>query len=86
MKYAVAFTKKAMKAFLRLPKVFQDNIIKKLDVLSDSPHDACNIKKLYGYDGCYRLRVGDYRVLYRIISEKVVIEIINVAHRREAYQ
>ena len=77
MKYKVEFTKKALKAFLRLSESIQDNIVRKIDVLSDDPYSNNNVKKLQGIENCYRLRVGDYRVLYRVLNNKVIIEIIN---------
>lgn len=86
MKYKVEFTKKALKAFLRLSESIQDNIVRKIDVLSDDPYSNNNVKKLQGIENCYRLRVGDYRVLYRVLNNKVIIEIINIAHRKEVYQ
>ena len=87
MKYQIFFTKKALKNFLRLPKALQAPILNKLEFLVDNPfmHNI-NIKKLQGVGATYRLRVGDYRVLYKICIAKLIVEVINVAHRREAYQ
>lgn len=76
-----------MRSFLQLPKIWRDIIIKKLDLLSLAPYASNNnVNKLQGIEDCYRLRVGNYRVLYRVIKQKLIIEIVNVAHRREAYQ
>jgi mRNA interferase RelE/StbE len=36
--------------------------------------------------GGYRLRVGDYRVLYNLLSEKLIVLVVRVAHRKEAYR
>ena len=56
-------------------------------MLIDNPYTSRNdVKKLQGMEDCYRLRVGDYRVLYRILKTKIVIEIINIAHRKEVYR
>jgi mRNA interferase RelE/StbE len=43
------------------------------------------VKKLSGIDA-YRIRVGDYRILYQINSKKKIIEIIAIAHRKDAYR
>ncbi len=87
MKYTVEFSKKALKAFLKLPETIQGNITKKIYLLADDPYaNNNNVKKLQGTENCYRLRVGDYRVLYIILNKKIVIEVINIAHRREAYR
>jgi mRNA interferase RelE/StbE len=47
------------------------------------PHGA---KKLVGADRTYRIRVGDYRIVYEIGDEVLVVLVIRVAHRREAYR
>jgi len=87
MTYQIEFSKKSLKAFLKLPQSMQGNLMKKIQRLADNPYAVNNnIKKLQGEDDCYRLRVGDYRVLYRILTKKLMIEVIHIAHRREAYR
>jgi mRNA interferase RelE/StbE len=58
-----------------------------LTPLGDDPRrpDA-NVKKLAGYADRYRLRVGDYRVIYEIMDEQLVILVLGVGHRREIYR
>jgi len=72
--YKVAFDKDAEKEFLRLEKSAQELISKKLLDLRGGKHK-----------GKYRKRVGDYRIIYLRENELVLITIIRVAHRREAY-
>lgn len=87
MKYKIEFSKKSLKAFLALPKLVQGHILKKIEILTDDPYASRNdVKKLQGMEDCYRLRAGDYRVLYQILKAKIVIEVINIAHRKEAYK
>jgi len=87
MGYKVQFAKHAIKEFLKLPGDIRDTVIKKLQFLVDDPYAInSNIKKLQGVEGCYRLRVGNYRVIYRIISLTLIIEIIKVGHRQEIYK
>lgn len=86
MNYQIEFTKKALKSFVKLPKEIQNTVVNKLNLLSVAPYATNNnVKKLQGDIDCYRLRVGDYRVLYRILNERLIIEVIHIAHRREAY-
>ena len=61
-------------------------ILRALTPLGDDPRrpDA-NVKKLAGYDDRYRLRVGDYRVIYEVAEEQLVILVVGVGHRREIY-
>lgn len=87
MQYRVEFGKKSIKALLKLPKSIQSHITKKIEILATDPYAEHNdVKKLSGELHAYRLRVGDYRVLYRILQGKVIIEIIHIAHRREVYR
>jgi mRNA interferase RelE/StbE len=62
-------------------------ILRALTPLGDDPRrpDA-DIKKLSGYADRYRLRVGDYRVIYEIAGEQLIILVVGVGHRREAYR
>lgn len=61
-------------------------ILHGLSTLGDDPYrpDA-DVRKLTGQTDRYRLRVGDYRVIYRINNGQLIIEVIAVAHRRDAY-
>ena len=87
MEYRVEFSKKSMKALFKLPKIVQSNIIKKIERLATDPYSEYNdVKKLSGELDAYRLRAGDYRVIYRILKDDVIIEIIHVAYRREVYR
>lgn len=54
--------------------------------LEREPRRNNNIKRLTGpWSGCYRYRVGDWRVLYRIVDESHRVQILIIAHRREVY-
>ena len=55
--------------------------------LGDDPRrPGANVKELAGYEDRYRLRVGDYRVIYEIVDEQLVILVVGVGHRREIYR
>ena len=60
-----------------------DRIIKQLISLSDNPRPH-GVKKLHGREG-YRIRVGDYRILYVIDDNEKKVEIVSAAHRKEVY-
>jgi mRNA interferase RelE/StbE len=55
----------------------------KIQSLSEDPHPRGS-KKLE--DNLFRVRVGDYRIIYQVISDRIVIVIIRVRHRREVYR
>jgi len=85
--YKIEFLKEAYEEFKRLDKVAQRIIKEKLDILRENPELLKNnIKPLKGRYSClYRLRVGNYRIVYRIEKDKLLILIVRVGHRREIY-
>ncbi len=52
----------------------------------DPRRPDADIKKLAGYSDRYRLRAGDYRIIYEIADEQLIILVVGVGHRREAYR
>ncbi|AAY62137.1 plasmid stabilization system family protein [Rickettsia felis str. Pedreira] len=78
MQYKLSFSKTALKNLLKISTNKRKAILEKLEQLKLNPYkENNNIKKLIGYDG-YRLRIGDYRVIYRINKGKLEILVINV--------
>jgi len=65
--------------------VYSQNIVKHLVELINNPRpNGC--KKLSGYEDIYRIRVGIYRIVYRIEDDVLYIEVIKIAHRKDVYQ
>ncbi len=67
------------------PKSLRLRIISKIQALAKQPRPAGS-EKLAGAEDSYRIRQGDYRVLYTVDDQAVVIEGVRIAHRREAYR
>ena len=86
MKYAFRWRERAVRQLRAIPQTAALTILRALTPLGDDPRrpDA-DIKKLTGYADRYRLRVGDYRVIYEIADEQLIILAVGVGHRREAY-
>jgi mRNA interferase RelE/StbE len=84
MLYQVLVKRSAEKELDRLPSNVRDRVLKRLLALEDSPRPQ-GIKKLQGEEA-YRLRVGDYRVLYTIDDTAQIVTIYSVGHRREVYR
>ncbi len=85
MKYAVALERAAARFLLRL----KDAKLKKrlddaIEVLSDDPRPP-GCRKLAGTSDRYRIRVGDYRIIYRVDDGKVTVLVLVIGHRREVY-
>jgi mRNA interferase RelE/StbE len=61
-------------------------IIEKIEALQINPHESGNVKALKGVNGYYRLRVADYRVIYELNNNMLVILIIDINHRKDVYR
>lgn len=79
MTHRVGFTPQAEAEFDALDRQLQTRIFRALQRLAAAPFAAANVKALAG--GGYRLRVGDYRVLYRIEADILLILVVKVGHR-----
>lgn len=82
--YEVEFSSRAARAFLKLPREAQQRLAKRIDALSKDPRPI-GCEKLTGLDA-YRVRVGDYRVVYDVDDGARIVTIANVGHRREVYR
>lgn len=87
MKYAFRFTTHAQRQLRAIDRQQALRILTALTSLGDDPHrDDADSKKLTGHDGLYRLRVGNYRVVYEIRDDVLVILVVNVGNRRDVYR
>jgi len=84
VKYQVQIISSAEKEMDKLPVLIHRRISRKILSLEDGPRPT-GAKKLSGREE-YRLRVGDYRVLYTIDDKGHVVTVIVVGHRREVYR
>jgi mRNA interferase RelE/StbE len=80
----IELRKSAVKDLNGLPKKIKDIIHFKISELADFPSVA-NIKKLTNFEPAYRLRVGDYRVLFDVVDNKKIV-VGRVLHRKESYK
>ena len=87
MKYAFRWRERAVRQLQAIPQTAALTILRAMTPLGDDPRrpDA-GVKKLGGYQDRYRLRVGDYRVIYDVIDAELVILVVGVGHRREIYR
>ena len=84
MKFQVILPKSVQKELDRLPDEITNRILARLSALETIPRPA-DVKKLKGRDA-WRIRVGDYRVIYEINDRVSQIIVITVGHRREVYR
>ncbi len=83
--YKVEWKNSAKKELKKLDKQVIPKILQAVENLADNPY-ALGSKKLVGSDSIYRIRVGDYRIVYNIESSVLTIEIIKVGHRGQVYR
>ena len=83
--YQIEIKPSASKELEKLPRQIIPRIVAAIRELARNPYPQ-GVKKLTGFEHTYRIRVGDYRILYNIYEDRLVIEIIRVRHRKEAYR
>jgi mRNA interferase RelE/StbE len=83
--YNVEVSPVAEKQIKALPKKEQEKIIKRVCKLSDDPLPQ-GVKKLKGVNSLYRIRQGDWRIVYTIEDQKLLVLVVKVAHRRDVYR
>jgi mRNA interferase RelE/StbE len=84
-KYYVAFASSAEKELKKLPGQLIARLIPRLEDLASNPRPS-GCKKLRGGDGEWRIRAGDYRVVYTINDAKLLVEVTRIRHRSEVYE
>ncbi len=83
--YVIVISRIAEKQIATFPRHVANSVVAKIDALKDNPRPHGS-KKLEGSDMEYRIRSGDYRIIYRIEDSKLFIEVIRVGHRRDVYK
>ncbi len=83
--YTVQFRPSAAKALGKLDGQVRARILRSITALADDPRPS-GVKALTGEAGLWRIRVGDYRVVYEIEDDELVVLVVRVAHRSTVYQ
>ena len=83
MAYQVTLKKQAIKAFKNVTEPYYSKLKEAIYALSDNPRPKGYIK-LKGRDG-YRIRVAHYRVIYEIFDDLLLVNVIDVGHRKDIY-
>lgn len=85
MPYSIEFRPSAARDLKKLEKATQRRIFAALSQLENNPFPS-GAKKLINEDNVYRIRVGDFRILYQVESGRLLILVLRVGHRREVYR
>jgi mRNA interferase RelE/StbE len=84
MKYEVKLKKSATKQLRKLDKKQAERILIKIYLLADNPYPN-GAEQLTGQKA-FRIRVGDYRVIYEVHNKQLLVQVIRVGHRKEVYK
>ena len=83
--YAVVFARSARKELQNLDLPVAQRILKQIEALVSNPRPS-GVVKLEGASDLWRIRVGEWRVVYRIADRDRLVDVIAVRHRRDAYR
>lgn len=82
--YSITFARSARKELESLSNLLVVRIFSKIEALQIEPRPS-GCKRLQGNSNLWRIRVGDYRIVYSIDDDAEIVDIIRIRHRREVY-
>ena len=85
MSYRIEIKRSAAKALKKIPKANGKRIVEKIDSLAESPPNP-DTTKMKGDNPFHKVRVGDYRIVYEIQEDVLVILVIKIGHRKDIYR
>lgn len=83
--YSVLYDPKALKELSNLDKAVARRVVKAIDRLGTEPRPA-GVRALVGFPGLFRVRVGDYRIVYTVKDAELIVLVLRVAHRSVVYR
>ncbi|MDD3120770.1 MAG: type II toxin-antitoxin system RelE/ParE family toxin [Candidatus Gracilibacteria bacterium] len=86
LQYRVALSKKAFNYLTRLSSIDKERIQEKLDLIGLGYFHLCDIKQYEGAENTYRLRVGNYRIIYERRDSELIIQVIKIGPRGDVYK
>jgi len=85
MAYTVLLAPPAERQLKSFAPAVQKRLVKRLKTLRDNPRPH-GVKKLVGEDNLYRIREGDYRIIYTIEDKKLIVLVVKIGDRKEIYR
>ena len=83
--YRIEVTATAERQLKKIRREDKVRILRAISLLAREPRPS-GCKKMSGYDDIYRIRIGNYRVIYEIDGKQIIVVILKIGHRREAYR
>lgn len=84
-RYRVEVARRARKVLASLPRREQQRIRAAIDLLADQPRPPGCVA-MTGEPHTYRVRVSDYRIVYDVFDDRLVVQVIRIGHRRDVYR
>lgn len=85
MTWRLEITERAVKQIAKLDKPIRERVVRAIDGLATDARPQ-GATRLVGQDDVWRIRVGDYRILYTVIDQELVVLVVRVAHRSHVYE
>ena len=85
MSYRIEVKRSAAKTLKKIPKASRKRIVEKIDSLAESPPNP-DTTKMKGNNPFHKVRVGDYRIVYEIQEDVLVILVVKISHRKDIYR
>jgi mRNA interferase RelE/StbE len=85
MAFRVEWKKSTRKDLRRLPPATADRVLEAVETLAQNPFPQ-GVEKLSGSEHAYRIRLGDYRIVYEVVIAAKLVEIQRVRHRKDVYR
>ncbi len=83
--YSVTLARSARKELEALSDLLIQKIFPKIEALTIEPRPS-GCRKLQGFENLWRIRIGDYRVIYSVDDNLRIVDVVAVRHRRQAYE
>lgn len=83
--HSLEFSPRARAALKRIDATQRLRILRAIDLLADNPRPP-KAKNLVGHQGWFRVRVGDYRIVYAVNDGELIVLVITIGHRRDVYR
>jgi len=85
--YDIVFVATAWKEYKGLPKAIRKRVDEALEIIAVNPlAEILRFKKIRGRENHYRVRIGEYRLIYSPSADTVVVRVIRIGHRKDVYR
>jgi mRNA interferase RelE/StbE len=83
--YSIRFVESAARSLKKLPVRPRLRIAARIEALADNPYPP-GTRKMAGEEHAYRIRIGDYRVVYDVLEDVIVVLVLRIGHRKDVYR